>query len=164
MGYRSNFLLTAKPMTEDLYQRISDELKQYVPYIMCECMEDGAGVWLNEDDTWYSCQSDMIQLSKDFPDTFFELSVEGENHNDDWRAYFSDGKYQVNDALVGFRHDDRHDGDLQHRIRRHEQFRASLCDGDRVRGADVALYRAVLQIAGFRRGGNVIWDTEATSC
>lgn len=41
----------------------------------------------------------MIQLSKDFPDTFFELSVEGENHNDDWRAYFSDGKYQVNDAL-----------------------------------------------------------------
>ena len=31
MGYRSNFLLTAKPMTEDLYQRISDELKQYVP-------------------------------------------------------------------------------------------------------------------------------------
>lgn len=99
MGYRSNFLLTAKPMTEDLYQRISDELKQYVPYIMCECMEDGAGVWLNEDDTWYSCQSDMIQLSKDFPDTFFELSVEGENHNDDWRAYFSDGKYQVNDAL-----------------------------------------------------------------
>ena len=42
---------------------------------------------------------DMIQLSKDFPDTFFELSVEGENHNDDWRAYFSDGKYQVNDAL-----------------------------------------------------------------
>ena len=99
MGYRSNFLLTAKPITEDLYQRISDELKQYVPYIMCECMEDGAGVWLNEDDTWYSCQSDMIQLSKDFPDTFFELSVEGENHNDDWRAYFSDGKYQVNDAL-----------------------------------------------------------------
>ena len=73
MGYRSNFLLTARPMTEDLYQRISDELKQYVPFIMCECMEDGAGVWLNEDDTWYSCQSDMIQLSKDFPDTFFEL-------------------------------------------------------------------------------------------
>lgn len=70
MGYRSNFLLTAKPMTEDLYQRISDELKHYVPFIMCECMEDGAGVWLNEDDTWYSCQSDMIQLSKDFPDTF----------------------------------------------------------------------------------------------
>lgn len=70
MGYRSNFLLTAKPMTEDLYQRISDELKQYVPFIMCECMEDEAGVWLNEDDTWYSCQSDMIQLSKDFPDTF----------------------------------------------------------------------------------------------
>lgn len=98
MGYCSCFSLSAKPMTQDLYQKIDAELQLYTCYFEQDGIENGVGHWCNQDDTWYSCRADMIQLSRTFPDVYFQLYVEGEDHNDDWRAFFKDGKYQENYA------------------------------------------------------------------
>ena len=98
MGYCSCFSLSAKPMTQELYQKIDAELQLYTCYFEQDGIENGVGHWCNQDDTWYSCRADMIQLSRTFPDVYFQLYVEGEDHNDDWRAFFKDGRYQENYA------------------------------------------------------------------
>lgn len=98
MGYKSCFHLSARPMTEDLYKKIDAELQLYTCYFENDGIENEVGHWCNADDTWYNCRADMIQLSKMFPEVLFELLVEGEDHNDDWRAFFIGGKYQVNEA------------------------------------------------------------------
>lgn len=98
MGYKSCFTLSAKPVTKELYQKIDAELQLYTCYFEQDGIENEAGHWCNSDDTWYSCRADMIQLSRTFPAVQFQLYVEGEDHNDDWRAFFKNGKYQVNYA------------------------------------------------------------------
>ena len=80
MGYCSCFSLSAKPMTQDLYQKIDAELQLYTCYFEQDGIENGVGHWCNQDDTWYSCRADMIQLSRTFPDVYFQLYVEGEDH------------------------------------------------------------------------------------
>ena len=47
MGYCSCFSLSAKPMTQELYQKIDAELQLYTCYFEQDCIENGVGHWCN---------------------------------------------------------------------------------------------------------------------
>lgn len=51
---------------------------------------------------WYDHDKDMVAVSRDFPDTLFELSGEGEESGDIWKKYFLNGKVQVAKAKIIF--------------------------------------------------------------
>lgn len=41
---------------------------------------------------WYEHEDEMIEVSKQFPDTIFKLQGEGEERIDVWEKFFKDGK------------------------------------------------------------------------
>ena len=51
---------------------------------------------------WYSFDEDMKNYSKNFPDTVFKLSGEGEENGDIWYRYYKNGKVQVCKATFTF--------------------------------------------------------------
>ena len=44
---------------------------------------------------WYSCDDDMLALSRLFPEFLFELHGEGDSADDLWISYYQDGKMQT---------------------------------------------------------------------
>lgn len=49
---------------------------------------------------WYDHETDMKQLSLEFPHILFTLSGDGEEKEDLWRKYFLAGKMQVAEAII----------------------------------------------------------------
>lgn len=43
---------------------------------------------------WYDHEDDLCAFSKKFPEVIFELSGEGDEAGDVWKAYFQNGKMQ----------------------------------------------------------------------
>lgn len=82
MGYYSEYSL--KVINGDYntdYERIiSDEAEQRVFFDSCK---------------WYSYQEDMKTVSKLYPEVVFEITGNGEDDDDFWKAYFKDGKMQM---------------------------------------------------------------------
>ena len=158
MGYCSCFSLSAKPMTQDLYQKIDAELQLYTCYFEQDGIENGVGHWCNQDDTWYSCRADMIQLSRTFPDVYFQLYVEGEDHNDDWRAFFKDGKYQENYAERVYEPlipDEFIDGNASEEVQEDED----IIRAERQSACRTALYHCLRVILG-REENEFPWDSK----
>lgn len=145
-------------MTQELYQKIDAELQLYTCYFEQDGIENGVGHWCNQDDTWYSCREDMIRLSRTFPDVYFQLYVEGEDHNDDWRASFKDGKYQVNYAERVYEPlipDEFIDGDASEEAQEYED----IIRSERQRVCRTALYHCLRVILG-REENEFPWDSK----
>lgn len=158
VGYKSCFILSAKPMTQELYQKIDAELQLYTCYFEQDGIENEVGHWCNSDDTWYSCRSDMLQLSRTFPDVYFQLYVEGEDHNDDWRAFFVNGKYQVNDAervYAPIIPDEFIDGDASEEVQEYED----IIRAERQSACRTVLYHCLRVFLG-RGEGEFPWNSE----
>ena len=158
MGYCSCFSLSAKPITQELYQKIDAELQLYTGYFEQDGIENGVGHWCNQDDTWYSCRADMIQLSRTFPDVYFQLYVEGEDHNDDWRAFFKDGRYQENYAERVYEPlipDEFIDGDASEEVQEDED----IIRAERQSACRTALYHCLRVILG-REENEFPWDSK----
>ena len=51
---------------------------------------------------WYEYEKDMNELSKKYPKILFELSAEGEESEDMWKARFRDGKSEIVKAIITF--------------------------------------------------------------
>lgn len=49
---------------------------------------------------WYSCRQDMREVSLLFPDTVLVVSGEGEESGDIWKAYYKNGKEQMEKARI----------------------------------------------------------------
>ena len=49
---------------------------------------------------WYDHDKDMIKISAMFPDIVFCLHGEGEEHDDLWNAYYSNGKSETCRARI----------------------------------------------------------------
>ena len=56
-------------------------------------ISDEAALWcLSEELKWYDHESDMLEISKQFPNFIFVLYGEGEEYDDVWCEYFANGE------------------------------------------------------------------------
>ena len=114
MGYYTQFDLRAHNVkTQEEYEAIVEELKDYELY----ASEHDYGIFQNshyyedckeayfesyEEYKWYDHISDMIKLSKIFPDVTFRLSGIGEEWDDRWYEYYYNGEVEECRAEVYF--------------------------------------------------------------
>lgn len=47
---------------------------------------------IDESTKWYEHEEEMIEFSKQYPDTVFKLHGEGEERDDVWEKFFKNGK------------------------------------------------------------------------
>lgn len=85
MGYRSNFLIKTKIPKEKLYEHI-----RYNLYSTSDTDFD----FSIYDAKWYECDSDMIQLSKEYPDELIIVRRYGEEIDDIEHMFFKNGKIE----------------------------------------------------------------------
>ncbi len=57
---------------------------------------------LEEPIKWYSCEEDMLEVSKNFPNVMFTLEGEGEEQGDMWIDHFKNGKMQRRNVIYTF--------------------------------------------------------------
>lgn len=51
---------------------------------------------------WYGHEADCLQVSKQFPEVVIEVSGEGEESGDIWKAYYLNGKTYRAEAKITF--------------------------------------------------------------
>ena len=51
--------------------------------------------WTEETMTWYDHETDMLTLSKEYPNLVFLLEGEGEEHGDSWKFYTYNGIAEI---------------------------------------------------------------------
>lgn len=88
MGYYTRFELEVNVGRDNDvdYEEVVEEITGYHPF--------------DDETKWYSFEEDMKSASKLHPKALFELSGEGEESGDIWKAYFRDGKMQMCRAKI----------------------------------------------------------------
>ena len=87
MPYYTTYKLTVKDGGTDYEQLVIKELG-HNPFVSpCK---------------WYNFAGEMKKLSKKHPKVLFEITGEGEEALDLWRAYFKGGKMQICEAIVTY--------------------------------------------------------------
>jgi hypothetical protein len=83
-----------------LGEKCNDEIKQQFAE---EITEDSGGYIFEEWEKWYDCIFDMCEFSKKYPEYIFKVHGEGEEAaNDQWDAYFWNGKHQICNAIITY--------------------------------------------------------------
>lgn len=100
MGYLTDYMLVASPVTEEIYEKIDKVLRTFNGYLECQGVDNDVGEWRDAADTWYDFRKHMIQVSKVFPDIHFVLYGEGDERSDIWREHYIGGKYQCNGTCI----------------------------------------------------------------
>lgn len=107
MGYYTAYNLEVENYDKATGVRSADVAPDVLKEIVAELEKrDVIGYALTEDlycadhVKWYDHDSDMIEVSKLFPDVLFCLHGEGELNADLWDAYYLDGKMQDCQATV----------------------------------------------------------------
>ena len=88
MGYYTNYELQTVSGTDyetNYEQEISDFI-DYNPF--------------DEPTKWYRYEKEMKEFSQKHPNVVFEISGEGEENGDLWKAYFKNGKMQMCKAKI----------------------------------------------------------------
>lgn len=90
MGYYTRFKLevVSGGDYETDYEEVVSEQVDYNPF--------------SDETKWYSFEKDMKEVSRQHPKVVFELSGEGEEAGDLWKAYFKDGKMQMCKARIEY--------------------------------------------------------------
>lgn len=93
MGYYTRFELDLPNSPELLYEVIDaiEEISGYNGHL------EG-----DNDVKWYDYDKDMRRVSKMYPSILMVLSGTGEEHGDQWKAYYVDGKCHKCSAVVTF--------------------------------------------------------------
>lgn len=107
IGTKDNKMYTVKDIAsyikeksdkEDKFYPFSYEVEDYLNdeyFYDFELYSDGAT-------KWYHYNEEMIELSKQFPETVFYLFGEGEENGDLWYTYYKNGKSQYCPATITY--------------------------------------------------------------
>lgn len=90
MGYNTNYSLDLHNVIgieESIISALRE--KEIIRYALDENLDSYDSV------KWYDHETDMREISKQFPNVIFELHGEGENNEDIWDKYFRNGKMQA---------------------------------------------------------------------
>lgn len=109
MGYCTDYVLTIDYVEEENGKK---ELA-FVPEIILkqlsktiddmDIFEDGYGdEWYLYGGKWYEHDTDMLNLSKKFPELLFTLNGHGEETEDMWYSYYYNGKLQHCPAKITY--------------------------------------------------------------
>lgn len=94
MGYYTDFSLSHNnPEISD--KDIADEINVITDYRMFDSSLEATA-------KWYNWKNDMKRLSKLYPTTVFALCGNGEDDDDIWKAYFKNGKMQLERTIIAF--------------------------------------------------------------
>ena len=98
MGYYTDFDLTIAPgPPQSVRDSMSNKLREITDWGVEDIIAHGEFY----DTKWYDYREDMIKLSESFPEYKFILNGHGEEKDDIWRAWFSNGKsYSVKAQIV----------------------------------------------------------------
>lgn len=97
MSYYTRYVLTvdAGPADQGDYcnhcggtGKVTTSVVQHLPQI------------LEEPQTWYDHEQDMMKFSKKYPNTTFRLTGEGEEQGDVWVKFFKNGQVQGRKATI----------------------------------------------------------------
>jgi len=97
MGYYTTFRLSVRngEVTEEMKTKLKEtKPDDFTDYYIENLLE---GFY---EAKWYDWKEDLKELSKTFPNEVFELSGYGEEQEDIWRAYFKNGKIQMEKAEI----------------------------------------------------------------
>ena len=90
MGYYTSYDATENP--PEVVERIM-ELSEYRDWY------DGGEI---SDIKWYSHDTDMLQVSTEFPDLILTLYGDGEESGDIWKSYYKNGKMHTSKVVISF--------------------------------------------------------------
>lgn len=94
MGYLTRFSLT---LPDDISEQTRTELSR-AALPDYGCLADIYGRDLSDTSEplkWYHCDSDMIHISKAYPEIRFIVDGEGEEAEDVWRSFFFNGEKET---------------------------------------------------------------------
>lgn len=97
MGYYTTYNLTGdkiQEFVEDVARGEPDTTVYYwVDYAM-DYQGPGTGTWIaREDVKWYDHETDIVDLSLNFPGVLFTLEGNGEEDDDEWTMFARDGVF-----------------------------------------------------------------------
>lgn len=96
MGYYTDFSLKINTDNDELRKRIfKHSIKEFY-------FESYFTDKLTKNSKWYEHEEEMKAFSTNYPDVLFILDGVGEEHNDNWRKYFKNGKMQTTYAELKF--------------------------------------------------------------
>ena len=91
MGYNTRY--TLKIIEEDERSEYLERLgvTNSEPIDHIEHISERYETWFEDAIKWYDHDKNMREYSEEYPDVLFELSGEGEESGDIWRAYYKNG-------------------------------------------------------------------------
>lgn len=102
MGYYTNYEITIDKHNSEIDVQ-SDDFVEIVVSRLNELSDYGFDEDLSQYSIkWYDWEDHMRQLSSEFPSVLFTVNGVGEEDGDIWRAYFTNGKCQLEQAIVAF--------------------------------------------------------------
>jgi hypothetical protein len=101
MGYetRYNLVILSGDTHRNDGEPIISVLKNECEYANFALYDNGV---CRESAKWYEHEADMAKFSKQYPDTLFMLSGEGDDSDDLWRMYCKNGKTQKCRAVISY--------------------------------------------------------------
>jgi len=98
MGYYTTFKIEASE-SKIMEEFLAKDVRSYGEIFEAIFDEDGDS---HDSYKWYDHESDMKEVSKEFPNVLFTLKGEGEEAGDIWIKYFKNGKMQSCPAKLVF--------------------------------------------------------------
>jgi len=100
MGYYTTFDLTVNHVMSGMRDQLLKDLDNLC--VFNDTASVGSRVYASGYAKWYEWETDLLQLSVQYPGCFFELTGDGEDIEDRWKAYFENGKTCTCQSIIQY--------------------------------------------------------------